>query len=232
MKPINLKLLTAILIPMMLIPMASFAYAHWTASIYKIVKMHVRCVNVGIITYKCLSPWDDKLIKRWPSDDELNAMGATTSIRINTSIFPGWYVWFGFIIQNQGIYPTYIEAPTYSFTDPEGIQAWFNHQEYFYGQIIDGDSCGWPREDVPQDVYAKVWVPSKKHLSQPPPPGAVLPPPPGNIPPPVYLEQYGPHTKNSMVLWAYLQLREDYVGPYPFTIEIALTITATAVLSP
>jgi len=215
MKPIiNTKLLIALLIPLLLIPTSAFAYAHWYDSVYKNVKMHVGCVEAKCKTYKVLSPYNDKLIERWPSDEELEAMGGTSTISISTKIFPGWYVWIGFIIQNQGMFPVLVDIPDYEVSDPEGVWDWFIHKEYFYGQIIDGESYGWPRKDVPREVYASV------KLKTPPPP-------PGDIPPPVYLEAYGPHTKNSMVMWIFLKLREDCPITDPFTIEISIIVTAT-----
>jgi len=220
---INHKLITALLIPMLLIPMAGFGYAHWTDSVTKQIKMHVGCFEVEIKTYKILSPWDDELIERWPSDDELEAMDGTSTIWFSTHIFPGWYAWVGFIIQNQGMFPARVDAPTYEVEDPNNIWTWFIHDEYYYGP--------WPRNDVPKGIYDHVFVQSKKHLGEPLPPNAVPPPPPGNVPPPIYLEVYneiaGPTSKDSMVMWIFLKLREDCPITPPFYIKISITVTAT-----
>ena len=220
---INHKMTTAILIPLLLIPMAGFAYAHWTDSAKKNYYMHFGCVEAEIKTYKLLCPWDDELIEKWPSDDELEAMHGTTRITFSTYIFPSWYVWIGFIIQNQGTFPVWVDAPTYEVTDPNNIWDSFIHNEYYYGP--------WPRNDVPKDVYDHVFVQSKKHLGEPLPPNAVDPPPEGNVPPPIYLEPEGEvdgtHTIDSMVTWIFLQLDPDYPSEDPFSIEISITVTAT-----
>ena len=149
-------------------------------------------------------------------------MGGTTTISISTKIKPGWYAWIGFIIQNQGTLPVQVNEPMYEVSDSDGVWAWFLHNEYFYGQTIDGVSYGWPRKDVPQNVYASVKLKGT--------PGAVLPPPPGNIPPPVYLEAYGPKTKNSMALWIFLKLREDCPITDPFEIKIEIIVAAALAL--
>jgi len=209
------------LIPILLIPTSAFAYAHWYDSTYKNVKMHVGCVKATIVTFKVLSPWNDKLIQTWPPNNPDGDI-FTDMIIISTKVFPGWYVWIGFIIQNQGMLPVLVDIPDYDVSDPAGVWDWFIHKEYFYGQLIDGKSYGWPREDVPREVYASVKLRPAK--------GAVLPPPPNNIPPPVYLEAYGPHTKNSMAMWIKLQLRNDCPIPAPFTIEIKITVHAILAL--
>lgn len=220
---INSKIVTALLIPLLLISMVGFAYAHWTDSAKKNYYMHVGCVEAEIKTYKLLSPWDDELIEKWPSDDELEAMGGTTRITFSTHIFPGWYVWIGFIIQNQGMFPVWVDAPTYEVTDPNDIWDWFIHEEYYYGP--------WPRNDVPNGVYDHVKVQSAKHLGEPLPPNAVPPPPPDDVPPPIYLEIYneiaGPTSEDSMITWIFLQLDPDYPYEDPFSIEISVLITAT-----
>lgn len=227
----NHKLITAILIPLLLIPMAGFAYAHWTDSVTKQIKMHYRCFEVEIKTYKILSPWDDELIDRWPPDDELEAMDGTSTIEFSTHIFPGWYAWVGFIIQNQGAFPAWIDAPTYEVTDPNNIWDWFIRNEYYYGQIIDGTSYGWPRNDVPKGIYDHVFVQSTKQLGKPLPPNAVPPPPQDDVPPPIYLEIYneiaGPTSKDSMVMWIFLQLDPNCPSEDPFSVEISITVTTT-----
>jgi len=213
----NSKLIPAIFIPMVFIAMSGYTYAHWTDSVFKNYRMHVGCVDTEIKTYKVLSPYNDDLIDTWPPD------GPTRTLSISAeNVFPGWYAWIGFIIQNQGTLPARIHIPTYQVSDPDNVWDWFTHEEYFYGQLIDGESYGWERRDVPRDVYANVKLK--------PTPGAVLPPPPDNIPPPVYLEAYGPHTLNSMVLWIRLQLRDDYPIPGPFELQIEIIVAATPAL--
>lgn len=222
---INHKLYSAILIPLLLIPMAGFGYAHWTDSVTKQIKLHVGCFEAEIKTYKILSPWDDELIDKWPSDDELEAMHGTSRITFSTHIFPGWYAWIGFIIQNQGMFPGLVHEPTYEVVDSNNMWDSFTHTEYYYGP--------WPRNDVPKDVYASVFVQSKKHLGEPLPPNAVPPPPPGFRPegPPVPLDVYneiaGPTSADSMVMWIFLGFDSEYQSEDPFYIEISIVVSAT-----
>lgn len=215
MEKINAKMLTLLIIPLLLIPIVSLGSAHWYDSVLKQYKLHVRYPDSKIITYKVLVPCGEKLLQTWPPDDQM----PTKTVSFTTKIFPGWYCWVGFIIQNQGLYPVLISAPTYQVVDPNGVWPWFQHTEYYYGQIIDGKSYGWPREDVSQNLYA--WVKIKQEQ-----PWHVKPPPLGNISSPVYLEAYGPHTKNSMVMWIYLKLPNN-CPLTNFKIQISITITST-----
>ncbi len=213
------KMFTLLVVPLLLIPLFSVGFAHWYDSVTKQYKMHVGCVDAKIITYKVLSPWDDELIDKWPPEDLM----PTETISLTTKVFPGWYCWIGFIIQNQGHFPTWISEPYYYVDNPE-VWSWFMHTEYYYGQLIDGTSYGWPREDVPQDVYAMVKLKPKQPMHVPPPP-------PGNISSPVYLEAYGPHTKNSMVMWIFLKLSEE-CPLEDFDVQLSLTITAVIAYPP
>jgi len=221
MEKTNSKMLALLIIPLLLIPIFGVGSAHWYGSVTKQYKMHVGCTDAQIGTYKVLSPWNDDLIQRWPPDDLM----PTKTISISTRVFPGWYCWIGFVIQNVGQFPVWIDEPQFQVNDPEGVWAWFIHMEYFYGQIIDGTSCGWPRNGVQEeDVYENVKLKPKQ-------PKHVAPPPPGDIASPVYLEAYGPHTENSMAMWIFLQLREDC--PLDgFELQISITITATMALPP
>jgi len=213
---------------MLLIPTACFGYAHWTDSVTKQIKLHYRCADAKVITYKLLSPWNDESIDRWPSDDELEVMHGTSSIIFSTNIFPEWYVWIGFIIQNQGALPAWVHGATFEVTDPNDIWAWFIHEEYYYGT--------WPRNDVPKGLYEYVFVQSasQKDKGKPLPKNAVDPPPDGYLDPdalPIYLEIYneiaGPTSKDSMIMWIKLQLNPNYPHEDPFSIEISISITVT-----
>ena len=214
------KMFALLIIPLLLIPIIAVGSAHWYDYVYKQYKMHVGRVDSEIITYKVLVPCGEKLTQVWPPDDKM----PTKTITISTKVYPGWYCWIGFIIQNQGYFPVWISEPKYDVIDPSHVWPWFTHTEYYYGQKIDGTSYGWERPDVPQSVYAFVKIKKTQ-------PWHVLPPPPGNIPPPVYLEAYGPHTKNSMVMWIKLKLSNNCPSNN-FQIQISLTITSTMASPP
>ena len=47
----NRKLLIALILPLMLIPMTSFAYAHWTDKVTKQIKLHAGTVEVEIVQF-------------------------------------------------------------------------------------------------------------------------------------------------------------------------------------
>lgn len=211
------KLLTILIIPLLLIPIIGVGSAHWYDTILKQYKLHVGCLGAKIITYKVLSPCGDELIHKWPSEGQM----PTKTLSISTKIYPGWYCWIGFIIQNQGQFPVWIGAPSYNVNDPDGVWPWFTHNEYFYGQRIDDTSTGWEREELPQDYYAMVKLKPKPGTDQ------IAPPPSGDIPPPVYLEPDAiPKTNDSMVMWIFLQLSED-CPIEDFSMQLSLTITAT-----
>jgi hypothetical protein len=106
----NKKLLPALLIPMMLLPMTGFAYAHWTDAVFKQIKLHVGTVDIHI-------PW-------WHVN-ELNTMDVNCNgeifgdeFRIGMvedetgqvkglllyadPVYPGWRLNFKFLVHNKG----------------------------------------------------------------------------------------------------------------------------------
>jgi len=50
-KGMNKKLLVALILPLMLIPLTSFAYAHWTDKVTKQIKLHAGTVEVEIVQF-------------------------------------------------------------------------------------------------------------------------------------------------------------------------------------
>jgi hypothetical protein len=224
MENTKIKMLTFVVIPLLLIPMFGVGAAHWYDYITKQYKLKAGYLNTQIISYKVLIPCSEVLIKTCPSDSQM----PTKTISITTKVFPGWYCWIGLKIQNQGNLPVFIDGPQYQINDPSGVWQYFTHSEYYYGQIVNGTSCGWSPTDVPENVYAMVKL-------KPQVPQQVAPPPPGNIPPPVRLSAYGPHTWNTMIMWIYLKLPKDSTPShcyYNFKLQICITITATMATSP
>jgi len=209
----NPKILVALLIPLLLISLGAYAYAHFTDEVVKKYKLHVRCLIVEIKSYKAVSRYDDDLIYKYPPDDVLEAMGGTTTISLSTNkAFPGWWVWVGLLIQNQGSFPANVTTPIYEISDPAGVGVYT--EEYFYGPYTHGDFVS-----VSPTVWGGVrWQDLEKY-------GA----PPSNVPPPILLEPYGGAYKNKMVLWIYLQLLDGPTPPPYFTVQIKITVNATAI---
>jgi hypothetical protein len=212
------RMFVALIIPILLISVSALGISHFTQTVQVRYGLHVACVDVGFATYKYKSPWASLEVDT-PDRYVLD---------VSTEVFPGWYCWMGFILQNFGlVFPANVSSPAYKITlatptDDIPIDGSFVHNEYFYGP--------WTRNDVPQNVYAKVWVPSSNHLGDSPPPSAVLPPPLGNVPPPVYLEPSGSgggsRNLNSMVLWIFLQYPKT-APPLAYPVQIVITITAS-----
>lgn len=210
----NAKILVALLIPLLLISLGSYSYAHFTDTVAKKYKLHVKCFIVEIKSYKAVSRYDDNLIEKNPSDDELEAMGGTTTISLTTNkaFLPGWYVWVGLLIQNQGSFPANVTTPNYDISGTTGVGVYT--EEYFYGPYTHGDFVS-----VDHTVWGGVqWKDLEAY-------GA----PPGDVPPPILLEPAGDAYKSKMVLWIYLELI-DLNGPIDdFTVHIEITVDITAV---
>jgi len=127
---IRKRLFILIIIPLLLIPMASLGYAHFTDSVVKKYKIHVKFPVIDITSYKVLSKWDDCLIRKWLEDNTLT---------IQTKVFPGWFAWIGLILHNSGDEPVTVYAPSYNVYDPNNVWQCFNHTEYFYGPYDKGE---------------------------------------------------------------------------------------------
>lgn len=209
----NAKILVALLIPLLIISLGSYSYAHFTDTVVKKYKLHVRCFMVEIKSYKAVSRYDDDLIDKYPPDDVLEAMGGTTTISLSTDkAFPGWWVWVGLLIQNQGSFPANVTTPMYDISDPAGVGVYT--EEYFYGPYTHGDFVS-----VDHTVWGGVrWQDLEAH-------GA----PPGDVPPPILLEPAGDAYKSKMVLWIYLELLDLNGAPEEFEVHIEITVNITAV---
>jgi hypothetical protein len=202
------KLLVAVLIPIIFISMAAYSYAHFTDSLLKKYRVHVKCFWCDIISYKAVSRYDDDLITKYPPDDVLSAMGGTLSISLSTDkAFPGWYVWVGLLIQNKGGFPAIVNAPTYSISDPAGVGVYT--EEYYYGPFAKADF---------KEAWGKVrWQDLE-----------VYGPPSGNVPPPVILEPNGGSYKDKAVLWIYLELLN---GADEFQVHIEISVLTESMTS-
>ena len=213
-KMANAKIITIIIIPMLFICMASYGYAHWTDNVFKQYKFHFLCVEAEITSYKVLTEhkYNDDKITVYPTSDELEQMGGTSTLQISAIIpEPGWYIWVGLVIHNQGVPPVLVDVPTYEFSDSNGIAGNFTHDEYFYGPFIKGEFA-----NIKNDP--RVWDGIKYYD---------LPSTYPQTTPPVRLEHC-----EKLILWIKLQLSPDYSGPMDFSLQIAIILTATLAPTP
>lgn len=123
------RLFSALIIPMLLIPMASLAYAHFTDSVVKKYKMYIEFPLVEMGSYKVTSKWDDCLIKKSLQDNTLT---------IQTQIFPGWFAWIGLVLHNSGDRLCQVCGPSFNIYDPNHVWPYFKHTEYLYGPYDKG----------------------------------------------------------------------------------------------
>jgi len=113
-KEMNKKLIF-LLIPLLLMPMVAFAYAHWYDSVTKTIKMHVGTVDVEIVRWHVdrTSTYDadcDGVIQ----GDELQITpievteGVPPQLQVEgvqilvDPIYPSWFLEFKFIVHNKG----------------------------------------------------------------------------------------------------------------------------------
>ena len=204
----NAKILTALLIPLLLISLGAYSYAHFTDTVQKKYKFHVKCFIVEIKSYKVLSKYNDDLIHTYPNETELEVMGGTTTISISTeNAFPSWWVWIGLLIQNQGGFPANVTTPIYG---PIPTNVSIETKQYFYGPYTHGEFVS-----VDHTVWGGIhWQDLQA--------GA----PPGNKTAPITLEPAGDAYKNKMVLWIYLHIVSI---PSGFTFQIEITVNAVAI---
>jgi len=202
---INAKIITAILIPIMLISITSYAYAHWSDSVTKKYKLHVLCTQTKIKTNKVLTDWvDDKYIIKIPSDEELSEMDGTYTLRISTNrACPGFDVWIGLMLHNQGALPERVYPPTFTVqtSPPNGVS--YECSNFTYGIFSHGDFT---------DYYAGI---NRKNFREKldPNTGIVGKTP---IDLPVVIEPC-----EKLVIWAYLKIID---GPKKFNVQIQIAV--------
>lgn len=209
----NAKIITLIIIPMLLICMGSYVYAHWTDNVFTKYKFHFKCVETEIKSYKVLTEhkYNDDKITVYPNSTELEQMEGTSTLQISSIIpEPGWYIWIGLVIHNQGTPPVQVDTPTYEFSDPNGISDWFTHDEYFYGPFTKG-------EFATADPH--VWDGIKYYELPPDYPEAE------QIPVPLE------HCEK-LVLWIKLQLSPEYPGNMDFSLQIAIILNVSLAPTP
>lgn len=207
----NIKIITAILIPMVLISTASYGYAHWTDSITKRYKLHVRCTQTKIKTNKVLTDWvDDQYIIKIPSDLELEAMDGTYTLSISTNrACPGFDVWIGFMLHNQAereangaemVYP-----PIFTVTQDPPNSVSYEYSSFTYGIFSQGDFTDY-YAGINRKNFRDALDPSKGIVDKTP----IDPPLPRVIEP-----------CNKLVIWTYLKIID---GHPEFTVQIEIAV--------
>ena len=106
----NKKLISALLLPLMIMPLMGFAYAHWTDKVTKQIKMHAGSVEVEIVQWhidRCNSYdvdcdgviFGDELKVEMITDPA----GQVIEIYITANpVYPCWILEFKFLVHNKG----------------------------------------------------------------------------------------------------------------------------------
>jgi len=200
----NHKILIAILIPILLIPLAGCTYAHMTDTVTKKYKLHPVCGMVDIESYKVYSPWNETM-----SDGLVD-----NTLFISAIVSPPWYVWVGFVIKNNGIYPINVTEVTYQVT---GDSVVWNASEFYYGPYSRGDFNPAVWDDITGADYQDKLDPDdgvKNATSE-------------RVYPPVYLEP-PPASRNKckLIVWIYLEITD---APDDFEMQLSIIIPAIMV---
>ena len=105
----NRKLLVSLLLPLMLLPMTSFGYAHWTDKVTKQIKMHAGTVEVHIVQWhvdRCNSydvDCDGVIFGDEFKVEVLTEDGQVVEILITADpVYPSWELEFKFLVHNKG----------------------------------------------------------------------------------------------------------------------------------
>jgi len=202
---IKAKIITAILIPMLLIPLAAFGYAHWTDSVSKRYKLHVLCTQTKIKTNKVLTDWvDDKYIIKIPSDDELEEMGGTYTLKISTNrACPNFDVWIGIMLHNQGALPERVYELISTVTQDPPNSVTLTYATYTYGIFTDGDFTNFYAQ-INRKNFRTILDPGQGIVGETP------------ITLPIVIDPC-----NKLVMWTYLKL---FDGPKKFTVQIEISV--------
>lgn len=105
----NRKLLVSLLLPLMLMPMTAFGYAHWSDKVTKQIKLHAGTVEIHIVQWHvdaCNSYdvdcddvvfGDEFLVEVLKEDDQVVEILITAD-----PVYPGWFLDFKFLVHNKG----------------------------------------------------------------------------------------------------------------------------------
>lgn len=152
------RIIAAILIPVILMSLASYAYAHWTDTVEKRYKLHAKCTYTKIKTNKVITDWiDDQYIKKVPSDEELSEMDGSYALQISTNRgCPGFDVWIGMMLHNQGSLPERVYPLTFvvQTSPPNGVS--YESSNFTYGIFSGGDFTDYYAGITRQDFREKL----------------------------------------------------------------------------
>ncbi|NIM45384.1 MAG: hypothetical protein GTO54_07115 [Nitrososphaeria archaeon] len=140
----NKKLLSLLLVPLMLMPLMGFAYAHWSDRVTKQIKLHAGTVEVDIVRWhideinsydvSCdgiVGIWGDYPIEQQPHYDPnvkyeviiemvRDADNQVVEIYITADpVFPGWTLWFKMLIHNKGRLSVQSDIHHWNWIGPE-----------------------------------------------------------------------------------------------------------------
>jgi hypothetical protein len=158
------KKLVALLIPLLIMPLVAFAYAHWTDSVYKKYKLRFGTVEIEIYS------WHVDDIIAWDADSDGRIFGdevVVTEVKDNdghiiglqiwaSPIGPGFHLEFKMLVHNYGRLPVRIRTPVWRIglfkDDPYWDDLTVNQTEllnyisyttqYFRHNSVYGDSHG------------------------------------------------------------------------------------------
>ncbi|MFQ5999493.1 MAG: hypothetical protein ACE5J6_01810 [Candidatus Bathyarchaeia archaeon] len=207
---VSKKLFAVLIIPMLLIPLAGYGYAHWTDTVFKRYKFHFKWSDCLIKSYKSetdIPNYGDSVLDVYPPTDLLptDTLVVTANVSDNWGKPGNWSLWIGLLIHNQGVDDVLLDVPDLTI-DPAPKSAFFEQPvTYFYGPYTQGDFA-----TADPIVWDSIKYPDL------PPPGEI---PPGDIP--VLVEPC-----HKIVMWIFLELKQDYSGP-TFIIEITVTLVQT-----
>jgi hypothetical protein len=132
------RLITALLVPLTLILLASFAYAQWTDSVFINATATTGDIEIKV-TYAWLeSPFPQNLVTVTWTDD-------AASFAVGGYIYPGFTLNTGTDLKNVGSLPAKIETIAYSYT-PTIIQSYFTITNDF---AFSPDGSTWKGTTLP-----------------------------------------------------------------------------------
>jgi hypothetical protein len=220
----NKKLLVALLLPLMLMPLVSFGYAHWSDSVTKKYKLRPGTVEIHIIQWhidKCTS-YDANCngvvigdeIQIIPIYDDDNQ---TIDLWIKADpIFPCWELEFKMLIHVKGRLAVRFEKPEIVFGGPYA-------EDPCFAPVVDGTEYNWSAQEFPGIPWFEYLTRMYKHNDAVY--GDETDPTTHPNGPPCYdkshYDQAAAPTEwrykpcESILIWQYLHLRQEALPDWP-----------------